>query len=277
MDLVTVAEVRQESLLELRDSDWREGDAWLGGGTWLFSEPQTHLRRLRDLRTLEWPSLTVTDAGLEIAATCTINELEKFVAPPEWKAAHLFAECAHCLLASFKIYKTATVGGNVCMSLPAGAMISLTSSLEGICTIQPADGGVTKLPVVDFVTGDHENVLKPGDLLRSITLPASALRKRASFRRMSLTHIGRSTALVIGTICPESGEFVLTITAATYHPVQLRFDRLPSADELRARLIADIPDSVYFADVHGTPEYRKHMTFYYAEQLREELASGDRS
>jgi len=25
---------------------WREGDAWLAGGTWLFSEPQPQLRRL---------------------------------------------------------------------------------------------------------------------------------------------------------------------------------------------------------------------------------------
>ena len=28
---------------------WTAGDAWLAGGTWLFSEPQVHLRRLIDL------------------------------------------------------------------------------------------------------------------------------------------------------------------------------------------------------------------------------------
>ena len=35
---------------------------------------------------------------------------------------------------SFKIYNAATVDGNICMSLPAGAMISLTASLEGTYT-----------------------------------------------------------------------------------------------------------------------------------------------
>ena len=31
---------------------WREGDAWLAGGTWLFSEQQPRLRRLIDLQSL---------------------------------------------------------------------------------------------------------------------------------------------------------------------------------------------------------------------------------
>ena len=42
--------------------DWRPGDAWLAGGTWLFSEPQPGIRRLLDLASLNWPGLTV---GLE--------------------------------------------------------------------------------------------------------------------------------------------------------------------------------------------------------------------
>jgi hypothetical protein len=28
---------------------------------------------------------------------------------------------------------------------------------------------------------------------------------------------------------------------------------------------------VLFDDVHGTPEYRKHMTYFYAEEIRREL------
>ena len=117
----------------------------------------------------------------------------------------LIRQCIRSLLASFKIWNTATVGGNLCMSCRPGALISLTAALEGICTIWPRDGGERRMPVVDFVTGDHENVLGPGDLLRRIDLPASALRKRPSFRRLSLTQEGRSTALLIGTLCPADG------------------------------------------------------------------------
>ena len=147
-------------------------------------------------------------------------ELDQFVdrAPPDWTAAPLFRQCCRSFLASFKIWNEATVGGNICMSLPAGPMISLTAALEGVATLWPRSGEPRRVSVVDFVTGNHQNVLAPGELLRSIFLPAHALRKKFAFRRFTLTHLGRSEVLLIGTRCPEHGEFVLTITAATAPP-----------------------------------------------------------
>jgi CO/xanthine dehydrogenase FAD-binding subunit len=275
MDLSTVTEVaRPASREEIRP--WRDGDAWLAGGTWLFSEPQPTLRRLVDLEGLGWAPLTVSDQGLAIAATCTIRQLDALVAPPDWQAAPLIRQCCRSLLASFKIWNTATVGGNICLSLPAGALISLTAALEGVCTIWPRDGGERRVGVIDFVTGDHQNVLGPGDLLRRLDLPASALRKRASFRRMSLTHEGRSTALLIGTLDPHGGAWALTVTAATVRPVRLEFVRAPTGDQLRDRLHEAIPDDLYLDDPHGTPAYRKHLTSYFAEEMRKELTMGPR-
>ena len=55
--------------------------------------------------------------------------------------------------------------------------------------------------------------------------------------------------------------------------MQLAFPQIPDAAALRQRLDAEIPDSGYFDDVHGTPAYRQHVTRYYAEQIRAELAS----
>ena len=48
---------------------WRQGDALLGGGTWLYSEPQPHLRRVIDLAAMGWPALTVTRDGLHDRGT----------------------------------------------------------------------------------------------------------------------------------------------------------------------------------------------------------------
>lgn len=235
MDLNTVSEVARPST---RDEipDWCDSDAWLAGGTWLFSEPQPDVRRLIDLEGLGWESLQVHEPGLTIAATCTIAQLYALAAPPEWTAAPLIRECCQSLLASFKIWNTATVGGNICMSLPAGAMISLSVALEGVCTIWQRDGSERHVRVLDFVTGVHQNVLRPGDLLRSIDLPASALHNRTSFRRMSLTHLGRSAALLIATLCPAQGKMALTVTAATVRPVRIEFPGIPAADQLRSQL-----------------------------------------
>ena len=252
MDLNTIVEVKRPSSADEIDR-WRDGHAWLGGGTWLFSEPQVQIDTLIDLPSLGWPALQASDAGLDIAATCTIAELERFKGPAAWKAAPLLRECCRALLASFKIWNAATVGGNICMSLPAGPMISLAVALEAVYTLWPRGGAPRDVRAVDFVTGNHENILRPGELLRNIHLPAEALAKIFAFRRMSLTHLGRSAVLLIGTRSPKTGAVLLTVTAATARPVQLSFERLPSADELRRAIDAGIPDGLYLDDVHGSP------------------------
>ncbi len=96
------------------------------------------------------------------------------------------------------------MGGNICMSLPAGPMISLTAALEGVATLWPRSGEPRQVAVVDFVTGNHQNVLAPGELLRSIFLPAAALRKKFAFRRFTLTHLGRSEALLDRHAVPQA-------------------------------------------------------------------------
>jgi CO/xanthine dehydrogenase FAD-binding subunit len=271
MDLNTVTEI-----LRPADADavkkWQSGYAWLAGGTWLFSEPQITTHTLIDVESFKWPSLVTSLQGLEIAATCKVVELDRFTGPAEWKATELFPKCCRAFLASFKIWNEATVGGNVVMSLPAGPMISLTAALEGICKLWPRNEAPRELPVVAFVTGNHTNVLAPGELLRSIFLPASALKKNYAFRRFTLTHLGRSEALLIGTRCPERGEFLLTVTAATLRPIQLRFERVPSTETLRNALDNAAPFDLYLDDVHGSPGHRQHLAYYFAEQIRRELS-----
>jgi CO/xanthine dehydrogenase FAD-binding subunit len=271
MDLNTITDVirpeRRSSLPE-----WREGDAWLAGGTWLFSEPQPHLTRLIDLASLGWPAIEVDASGLRVAATCTVAKLDATVLPVEWIAAPLIGQCCRAFLASFKIWNTATVGGNICMSLPAGPMISLASALDGVAVIWGHDGAERQLPVLDFVLGSRRNALVPGEVLRRIDIPAAALSRRAAFRQMSLTPLGRSAALLIGTLAPRGGAFDLTVTAATTRPVRLSFARLPDPQTLRIHLRRDIPDELYFEDAHGTPRWRRHITAVLAEDIRRELA-----
>ena len=248
---------------------WQDGDAWLGGGTWLFSEPQTHLRRLIDLSGLAWTPLAVSESGLEIAATCTIAELNAAALPETWIAAKLIGQCSRSLLASFKIWNMATVGGNICLALPAGAMISLTAALDGIGIIWTPDGGERRLPIVELVTGANTNALRPGEVLRRIDLSADALMRRSAFRQISLTTHGRSGALLIGTL--GSDGFSLTVTASTPRPVQLRFAAMPDAMSLADAIERAIPPAAYFDDMHGRPDWRRHVTLLLAEEIRGEL------
>ncbi|MEH2487221.1 FAD binding domain-containing protein [Bradyrhizobium sp. AZCC 2230] len=249
---------------------WTPGDAWLAGGTWLFSEPQVHLTRLVDLTDLKWPALAITESHLSIAATCTISQLDALTCPTDWLAAPLINQCCRAFLASFKIWKTATVGGNLCMSLPAGPMISLTAALDGVCTIWKAGGGEQRIPVAEFVTGNQRNRLSPGDLLRQIDIPLAALKRRSAFRQISLAPVGRSAALLIGSL-DSAGALKLTVTASTVRPIQFSFPKPPDASTLRTAISEEITDDLYHTDIHGKALWRKHMTLRLAEEIRAEL------
>ena len=284
MDMNTI-----EAVVRTSDpADWRAGDAWLAGGTVLFSygsyafgkEP---LRRLLDLGSTGWPAVTVSDAGIELAATCTVAELYALPGSETgrahartWPALELIQPCCDSFVASFKVWNMSTVGGNLCTSLPAGPMISLCAALDGVATVLGPGGSSRTVPVAEFVTGDGRNCLAPGELLRKVHLPASALASRVAFRRLSLSNLGRSGVLLIGRL-DAGGGLVLTVTAATRRPVQLR-PAAPSGAPtspaaLSEALGAAIPDGLYHDDIHGLPAWRKDMTYRLAEEIRAELAA----
>ena len=271
MDLTGVEHVAMpRSRAEL--PQWTAGTAVLAGGTWIFSEPQPQIRCLVDLSGFEWPSLVVDERGLHIAATCTIATLNRYVPPTDWLACDLIQPCCEALLGSFKIWNAATVGGNICLALPAGPMTALCASLGGVATIWRPGGATRELPIIELVTGDHQNALLPGEILRSVLLPRAALQRRSAWRRISLTHLGRSGALLIATL-DANGGFALTITAATPRPFRLEFAGLPSADLLANTIEAEITTTgMWFDDIHGAPDWRRHVSLLFAEELRQELS-----
>ncbi|MDT7951514.1 MAG: FAD binding domain-containing protein [Acetobacteraceae bacterium] len=240
----------------------------LAGGTWLFSEPQPGLRRLLDLAGLGWDRLEPSEAGLHIGAMCTFRDLGQFAAPPAWRAARLFPRCCDALVASFKVQEVATVGGNLCLALPAGPVAALAVALDGVCLVRGVSGSERRVAATNFVTGDRRTMLAPGELLRAIHLPARSLCRPAAFRRLSLSPTGRSAALVIGT---AGDRFALTVTAATTRPVHLVFPGIPGAATLQHALGAAIPDALLHDDVHGDPAWRRHVAEVLAEEIRQEL------
>lgn len=251
---------------------WQAGDAVLGGGTWLFSEPQPHLRRLIDLTHCDWVPVTEAEAGLSLAATCTLAQLERFAdGQSRWPALALAGLCCRALYGSFKIQTVATVGGNLCLALPAGPMIALLCALEGVCTIWTHDGGERRLAVPDLVRDAGRNTLAPGEILRAIEIPEDALHRRTAFRQISLSPKGRSGALLIGTLASD-GAFVLTVTASVRRPVRLAFNAMPDAADL-ADAIKSIPEALWYDDVHGHPVWRRQVTALLADDIRRDLAS----
>lgn len=270
VDLVAVRVARTGADLALAP-----GEAFLGGGSWLYSAPQPHVRCLVDLAGLGWEPVEDESGtgGLRIAGTCTIADL--LAASAGWPAEHadaaaLVRQCAEAFLMSFKIWQVATVGGNLCLALPAGAMISLAAALGGeVELVRGPD--VRRVPILGFVTDAGRTVRHADEVLRGVRVDAAALRARYVFRKIALTPIGRSSAVVTGRVDTpaDGGACTVTVTAATPVPVALRFGGVPGRAELDAALAA-IP--AWYADAHGPADWRAAVTRVLAGEVLDQLA-----
>lgn len=268
MDIDTVTSYR--AARTRADARLAPGEAFLAGGTWLLSEPQPDTTGWVDLTTLAWPDLEPTRHGLRIAATCTIARLVEWAqtaAPSEWPAAAAFPDAANALLASFKVWRTATVGGNIARGFAAAGMVALTAGLDGTALVWTPDGGERRVPVAELVTGNGETSLAHGELIRAIDLPADALRTRLHVLKIALAEYGRSGAVVTARRTLTGGA-VFALTAATERPVVLRFEDVPDAATLRAA-VSHAPG--YYTDPLGSADWRRGVSTVLAERARGRL------
>ena len=268
MDLTSLDRIRAAH--DRTDLALGPGSAPLAGGTWLFSEPQPDLTELVDLTTLGWPAIEV-DARAASRSRPPARSARWSTCRPchGWVSQHLVAQCARSLVASEKIWNWATVGGNICVALPAGAMTSLAVALDATAVrLDARRRRASRSPSPTFVTG------RADDDARARRGAARARARRRGARRAGRVPAhrahppGRSGALVVGRRTRDGG-LVVTVTAGVTRPHRLAFAALPSADELRAA-IEQVDD--WYDDAHGAPDWRRAMTLRLAEQVREELA-----
>jgi CO/xanthine dehydrogenase FAD-binding subunit len=250
----------------------------LAGGSWIYSEENIGIDTLVDLLPLGWPAVEITPTGLTIGATCTLAELSLLANPAEadggpWAAHPLFFECCTALYGSFKVWNVATVGGNLATALPAGPMTSLLAGLDAEVLVWEADGSDTRMPVTEFITGNKRTALTPGAVLRSISVPLASLHAATAFRKIALSALGRSGAVLVGRLDTD-GTFVLTVTAGTVRPVQLRYAAAPDADALAADIAAI---DAWFTDAHGAADWRRAVSGVLGEEIRAELAQSSES
>lgn len=243
------------------------GEVVIAGGTWLMSEPQPRTTGFVDLTTLGWPDVEITAEGLRIGATCTIARLLAWAereAPAAWTSMALARPAADALLASFKIWNTATVGGNVCQAFAAGAMIAFLSTLDATALVWTPDGGERRIAVAELVVDNAATSLAPGEVVRALDVPAHALTSRVGLRKIALAELGRSGAVVTARVDPD-GSSVFVVTAAVRRPRVLRFVRMPGAGELRDA-VAGATD--FYTDPLGSADWRRGVSVVLAERLR---------
>ncbi len=257
MDLLLVTAVHRPT----READlpsWVEGDAFIGGGTWLFSEPQPAVRRLLDLSALDLPPITETAAEILIAANCTYRQLEAH----DWStlpAATVFAESIRCLSSSWKTYGLATVGGNIGLAFAKGMMTPVFITLDATYELALAgspEAPSRLVPAAAFQTGLRQTVLRPGEYVRLVRVPRAAFARRLLLRRTSHHASSHVTAMVIAAHDPSTGARTLTLSGALAAPLRLAID--PAAS-VAAQVDAAVSDHALITDTHASPAFRRHL------------------
>jgi CO/xanthine dehydrogenase FAD-binding subunit len=233
----------------------------------LFSEPQVGTTGLVDLMDLGWSDWETHDQGLTIGATCTLLDLVDQAERSGLPGLAVVRPCVEALVMSGKVARRATVGGNVCLALPAGAVTSLLSGLGAVALVQ-GGSGERRVPVASLVTGDRRTSLEHGELVRSFEVPPASLASTTAFRRAALTRMGRSGAVVVGRREPD-GQVHLSVTASTDRPHVLALGREPAPADVAAG-VETIRD--WFDDPHGAPDWRAAQTLRCALEVVEELA-----
>lgn len=279
MDLVDVQElVTPQSEAEI--PPWRPGDAYVAGGTWLFSEPQPGVRRLIDLSRIPATPVSLSEGSLRIAAGCTYRELRGRI-DQLGQAAQLFDKAIRTLSSSFKTWGMATVGGNVCLAYPKSMMAPVFTLLGAEYELVTPGGGERVVPAADFQTGDRRTVRRPGEYVRAIRLPVSELYGRFALAKESYTATSHAVAMVIGRragsetssqaasrdgekkagaaqqrASGRNGAIRLVASAATTRPVPMEVREGASIDEVRRVMGRTLRSVQFLDDGHGSKSYR---------------------
>ena len=176
---------------------------------------------------------------------------------PLGRAASLIPTSCEAFLASFKVWNSATVGGNICMSLPAGPMITLTVALEATYTLVGARRLRAHRRRSRLRHRQPRERARPGEMLRSIDIPSRALAQAPRPPPLHADPHGPLDDLHDRHPDPDTDDLLLTITAGTTHPVRLGFDTMPDAGDAARAPSTRSPDDVWFDDPNGTPGHRQ--------------------
>ncbi len=224
---------------------------------------------LVDVKNLTGTELLKFDekAGLTIGAAISMNRVAAL--PESIKYYPLLVEACKSV-ASYQLRTRATIIGNICNSSPAGDTIGACLAYDGKLNIHGVDGKKT-IQLKDFFTGPGKNLLKPGDIVLSITLPvppAGHIGKYLKLGRNRLSDLSIVGVSVLGYKAPETKSgykfriAIASVAPVPYVPTQA--EEVLSTKQISKETIDEAAQASMDAvtpidDVRGSAQYRKHM------------------
>lgn len=208
-----------------------------------------------------------TNKGLTIGAAVTMNMVSSH--PDVIKHYPNLAEAANSV-ASYQLRNRATIIGNICNASPAGDTIGTCLVLGGVLKVHGV-GGFRDVPLNTFFLAPGRTVLKPGDVVVSISLPIPPKGFVGTYKKLGRNIIGDLSIVgvtVIGYPANESPSgFQFRIALASVAPIpfeSFKAEAVLSEKKITEDVITRAADAAMESvtpidDVRGTARYRKFM------------------
>ena len=219
------------------------------------------VKKIKELRELKF-----SKSGLRLgAAVSCIDVAENAEMRRHYPG---LTEAAH-LIGSLQIQNRASVGGNLCNGSPAADTTPALIALKARARIA-GPRSEREAPVEEFVVSPGRTVLKPGELLVQLLIPAPAPHSSDAYLRfiprneMDIAVVGVGASITFSGDKIKAARIGLGAVAAT--PLfakeasesligrKLDDEALATAGRLASEAASPIDD------MRGTAEYRKHVT-----------------
>lgn len=208
------------------------------------------------------------DGGLIIGAAVSC---ERIVAYPE-VAQHFSAmHDAARIIGGWQIQTRASLGGNLCNSSPAADSTPALMVLDATLQIASPEG-TQDVPVGKFCTGPGKNILRNGDLLVSLTLPAPPPKSGSAYQRfiprneMDIAVAGAASYVRLaedGTVaaCRIALGAVAPVPQMADDAASLLIGKRPTPEAIEQSAKAVVAITSPIDDMRGTIEFRQNLAY----------------
>lgn len=238
----------------------------LAGGTDLMVDNDPAMEALLDIGNLDLNYIKKDNEYLKIGSATTFNEILESKEIYSnfrglWDAAKVLADKT--------IRNVATIGGNICSSVPSGDSIPPLFTMEAILVIKTPTEEL-KVKVEDFFTGPKENILKKGHILKEILIPYKDKACGSIFKKVSRNSVDLATSNVAVLIAVDGEDKIVEakIAFGAVAPTVVRSKKLEEtligtmaeADKIEENI--DLIDEAIspISDVRSTANYRKEVS-----------------
>jgi aerobic carbon-monoxide dehydrogenase medium subunit len=199
------------------------------------------LNRLEELKGID----LAADGTVTLGAMATYTEI---IRSAEARARPILGEvCAQ--IADVQVRNRGTIGGNVCSNDPTNHLPPLMVALGATMHIVGANGERT-VPAEEFFLGVYMTAAGPGELLTKVSVPPG---KRDGFASVP---IGKDGTCIVNVAVSVNGHVRIVIGCVDAVPVLLQPES-PEDDAVREAVRGANLEPP--ADVHASPDYRRHL------------------